>query len=87
MDYIIKLVFEGVIESATGCTRLQMRHTRVASRLQRELGANLPGVALALRLLEELETVRAQIASADGYVPRTLVDSGGIFLEVLWGSH
>jgi chaperone modulatory protein CbpM len=72
MDYIIELVREGVIAPATGSapeswlfTSLQVRHTRVASRLQRDLGVNLAGAALALQLLDELETLRAQVADAD----------------------
>jgi chaperone modulatory protein CbpM len=35
-----------------------LRRTRIAVRLQRDLGINLPGVALALDLLEELERLR-----------------------------
>jgi chaperone modulatory protein CbpM len=73
MDYIIELVREGVIAPATGnapeswrFTSLQVRHTRVASSLQRDLGVNLAGAALALQLLDEIETLRAQIAGADG---------------------
>jgi chaperone modulatory protein CbpM len=68
-EYIAELVREGVIAPATGSapeswrfTGLQVRHTRVASRLQRDLGVNLAGAALALQLLDELETLRAQLA-------------------------
>lgn len=40
-----------------------VRRTRIALRLERDLGVNLPGVALALDLLEELEQLRrARIA-------------------------
>jgi chaperone modulatory protein CbpM len=35
----------------------------VAWRLQRDLGVNLPGAALALQLLDEVETLRAQLAA------------------------
>jgi chaperone modulatory protein CbpM len=35
-----------------------LRRTRIAVRLQRDLGINLPGVALALDLLDELEELR-----------------------------
>jgi chaperone modulatory protein CbpM len=35
-----------------------LRRTRIAVRLQRDLGINLPGVALALDLLDELEALR-----------------------------
>jgi chaperone modulatory protein CbpM len=71
-DYIVELVREGVIAPATGSapeswrfTSIEVRHTRVASRLQRDLGVNLAGAALALQLLDELETLRAQMAAAD----------------------
>lgn len=37
-----------------------LRRTRIALRLQRDLGINLPGVALALDLLEELEQLRRE---------------------------
>ena len=37
-----------------------LRRTRIALRLERELGVNLPGVALALDLLEELEQLRRE---------------------------
>ena len=37
-----------------------VRRTRIALRLERDLGVNLPGVALALDLLEELELLRRE---------------------------
>lgn len=71
MDYIIELVQEGVIAPASGddpqqwrFTSLQARQVKVASRLQRDLGVNLAGAALALQLLDELETLRAQLPAA-----------------------
>jgi len=36
----------------------------VASRLQRDLGVNLAGAALALQLLDEIETLRAHITAS-----------------------
>ena len=36
----------------------------VAWRLQRDLGVNLAGAALALQLLDEVQTLRAQITAA-----------------------
>lgn len=76
-DYVLELVQEGVIAPAkmTGnsdtseawhtwrFTSLHVRRTKVASRLQRDLGVNLAGAALALQLLDELETLRAQRAA------------------------
>ncbi|MEH6575955.1 MAG: chaperone modulator CbpM [Amphritea sp.] len=38
---------------------------RLAVRLQRDLEINLPGVALAIDLLEELDELRAKIRSAN----------------------
>ena len=67
--FIVELVGEGVI-SPLGIdpegwrfTGVQVRHVAVASRLQRDLGVNLAGAALALQLLDELETLRAQITA------------------------
>ncbi len=67
-QYVVELVQEGVIVPAGGSapdtwrfTSLHVRHTQIASRLQRDLGVNLPGAALALQLLDELETARAQM--------------------------
>jgi chaperone modulatory protein CbpM len=70
--YIIELVEEGVLSVAridadpvdaahwrfAGTT---VRRARTALRLQRDLEINLPGVALALELLEQLERLRRQL--------------------------
>ncbi|HYN79340.1 MAG TPA: chaperone modulator CbpM [Lamprocystis sp. (in: g-proteobacteria)] len=40
---------------------LQVRRAQRAQRLRRDLDLNLPGTALALDLLDELETLRARI--------------------------
>jgi chaperone modulatory protein CbpM len=65
--FIIELIEEGVIAPVAGdevtgwrFTETQMQRVRVAWRLQRDLGVNLAGAALALQLLDELETLRAQ---------------------------
>ena len=42
-------------------TGVHMRLVRIASRLQSDLGVNLPGVALALQLLDEVETLRTRL--------------------------
>jgi chaperone modulatory protein CbpM len=75
-EFIVELVQEGVIAPAPAAAHsapetwrfssLQVRRTMVAWRLQRDLGVNLPGAALALQLLDELETLRAQMAAAAG---------------------
>ncbi len=66
-EYVIEMVEEGVLEpeglsppewrfDAMALKRLQS-----AMRLQRDLRINLPGVALALDLLDELETLRQKM--------------------------
>ncbi len=77
--YIVELVQEGVIVPAVVAGRVtdgasapetwrfnsvHVRHTKVAWRLQRDLDINLPGAALALQLLDELASLRAQMAAA-----------------------
>jgi chaperone modulatory protein CbpM len=68
-QYILELVNEGVIDPSNGnnpetwrFTSLHVRHTKIAWRLQRDLGVNMAGVALALQLLDELEELRAQMS-------------------------
>ena len=65
--FIIELVEEGVIAPIAGdeiqswrFSGMQMQRVTVAWRLQRDLGVNLAGAALALQLLDEVETLRAQ---------------------------
>jgi chaperone modulatory protein CbpM len=65
--YIVELVEEGVLsvleieapEWRFGGAAL--RRARTALHLQRDLEINLPGVALALELLEELEQLRHEL--------------------------
>ncbi len=73
-EWVVELVDEGVIEprgprdgakaqhwrfSATTVVRVQKAH-----RLQRDLGVNLPGVALALQLLDRIDALEARLRSA-----------------------
>lgn len=64
--HIVEWVEEGVltvIEVDTAEWRFsasELRRARIALRLERDLGINLPGVALALELLEELEPLRRE---------------------------
>jgi chaperone modulatory protein CbpM len=66
-EYIIELVEEGVLAPAGREPRGwrfsggQVRRASVALRLQRDLGVNLAGVALALELLDQLNEVRARL--------------------------
>jgi chaperone modulatory protein CbpM len=64
--HIVELVEEGVlsvIEINTTEWRFSgtaLRRARIALRLERDLGINVPGVALVLELLEELEQLRRE---------------------------
>ena len=71
-EWIIELVEEGALEpvnlQTTGYQQTQWRFSasslqraRTAMRLQRDLSINLSGVALALDLLEEIETLEARL--------------------------
>jgi len=68
-QHIVELVEEGVITVLEIDTRewrfrgAEIRRARIALRLERDLGINLPGVALALELLEELEQLRRERGS------------------------
>ena len=70
-ECIIELVEEGVLEPVV-FQQTQWRfgansllRARAAMRLQRDLGINLAGVALALDLLEEIETLRSQLGRCE----------------------
>ena len=69
-DFIAELVEEGVLAPAGQApdqwrfTGVQVRHASVAVRLQRDLGVNVAGAALALQLLDELEALRARLRAA-----------------------
>jgi len=66
-DRVVELVEEGVVDP-TGqdptCWRfsaISIRRVHSARRLERDLGVNAAGAALALDLLEELERLRARL--------------------------
>lgn len=68
--FILELVEEGAIALPAGqepgswrFTSLQLHQVMVAARLQRDLGINLAGAALVLQLLDDIETLRAQITT------------------------
>ncbi len=66
-EWIIELVDEGVLEPVVyqqtqwrfSANSLQKAQT--AMRLQRDLGINLAGIALALDLLDEIETLQRRL--------------------------
>jgi len=68
-EYIIELVEEGVLVPVGRepvywrFSGAHMHRAAVALRLQRDLGINLAGVALALQLLDEIEALRARISA------------------------
>jgi chaperone modulatory protein CbpM len=64
--YIVELVEEGVLSVEVDAAEWRfsgaaLRRARTALRLQRDLEINLPGVALALELMEELEALRREL--------------------------
>jgi chaperone modulatory protein CbpM len=69
---IVELVDEGVMEGismqksqATQEWRfsgIHLRQARIATRLQRDLGVNLEGAALAMQLLNEIDILRKQLS-------------------------
>lgn len=71
-ELIIELVEEGVLAPigreprSWRFTGAHMRRARVAVRLQRDLGVNLAGAALALQLLDEVEALRSRLRAMGG---------------------
>lgn len=71
-DRIIELVNEGVLAPAGNApddwrfTGLQLQRARVALRLESDLGVNLAGAALALELLDELDSIRTRLRLFEG---------------------
>jgi len=72
-EWVLELVDEGILEpipppaprvsdSRQWCfSGHNLHRALVVRRLQRDLGVNLAGAALALELMEEVETLRARI--------------------------
>lgn len=63
--FLIELMDEGVIE-ARSSTEVRfggeaLRRARLALRLQRDLGLNAAGTALAIQLLERIEALERQL--------------------------
>lgn len=64
---IIELVNEGVLAPIGAApddwrfTGIHLHRARVALRLESDLGVNLAGAALALELLDELDTLRTRL--------------------------
>lgn len=70
-DVIMALVDEGVLTPMGQTpdywrfTGVHLHRASVAVRLQRDLGINLAGAALALHLMDEMDTLRAQLRQFD----------------------
>lgn len=69
-DFVVEMIEEGALAPLGGSapeswrfSTVQTRHVTVAARLRRDLGVNPAGAALALQLLDELETLRAQLTA------------------------
>lgn len=71
-DLVIELVHEGVLTPSGSApaqwrfTGIHMQRATVALRLQRDLGVNLAGAALALELMDEMDALRAQLQRLAG---------------------
>lgn len=75
-EFIIEMVDEGVLEPQgdrpeewhfSGPDLIRLRR---ALRLQQDLEVNLPGIALAMDLLEELDDLRARLRQLERRFPR-----------------
>lgn len=71
-EFIVELVDEGVLAPQGRephrwrFSGIHLRRASVALRLQRDLGINLAGAALALQLLDEVEALRARLRVIGG---------------------
>ena len=71
-EFITELVNEGVIEpsgfdKSHWCfSGVSLHRIRAAKHLQRDLGVNLAGVALALDLLDEMQRLHTQLQKRSG---------------------
>lgn len=71
-DEVFELVEQGLVEprgrEPTGWRfeAISVRRVRCAVRLQRDLGVNRAGAALALELLEEMEALRRRLRELEG---------------------
>ena len=71
-ERVVELVDEGVIEPVGRdpvgwrFRGISVRRVRCVQRLERDLGVNVAGAALAIELLEELERLRARLRRLEG---------------------
>ena len=72
IEWVIDLVEEGILEPVGGQTgdapicfaATTLVRARRVMRLQRDLGINLSGAALALELMDEMDALRARLRAA-----------------------
>lgn len=70
-DYVVSLVEEGLVEpleTGAGGWRFPAAaivRTRTAIRLQRDLELNLPGLAMTLQLLDEVQQLRVRVRALE----------------------
>ncbi len=66
-EWVVELVEEGILEpqgsdpSAWRFSAVSITRTRIAWRLQNDLGVNQAGIAVALNLLDERQTLRVHL--------------------------
>ncbi|HZW60233.1 MAG TPA: chaperone modulator CbpM [Woeseiaceae bacterium] len=66
-EWVLELVDEGVLEARGDDPRslrfggASLARALRATRLKRDLGLNLPGIALAIEMLDEIEALRVQL--------------------------
>ncbi len=71
-EWLIALVDEGILEPLPADSSNwrfrgeDLKRIRTVQRLQRDLGVNLAGAALALDLLQEITSLRARLAVLEG---------------------
>lgn len=81
VEFIVELVEYGVIAPVKGTDAnqwifdaLALARLKRALRLQRDLEINLPGIAVSLDLIEEVERLRQQVDLLDGQLKQLLDD-------------
>lgn len=70
-EWVLSLVDEGILEPVSMSpshwrfSAISLQRARTARHLQRDLGINLQGVALALDLLEEIDQLNTRLMRLD----------------------
>lgn len=69
-EWVMSLVDEGILEPVRNENQyrfggVSVRRAKTVQRLQQDLGVNIAGAALALELLEEINSLRSRLAALD----------------------